>query len=533
MDVDDTAPAKREVRLSWRRSALSGVRPEPVIGYAPQLAEIDQASRLIAAATPVLAHMRDEFQGTGHSVLLANADCRLVYHWYDNRQIETRLSSLGLSVGADFAEDAVGTNALGTVVETRRSILLNGTDHYIKPFKDFSCYGHPIINQVTQRLEGVLNVTGPQSEANPLLAPLVAHAVSAIESNLVDSSNASERTILSAFQAASARRRRPIIAFGEDLVLANRPALDLLEPGDYAALRQLVGDLGRVEVRTLLTLTTSVQVRVRLTRIDGATEGALIMFDPRPVTRAGLPGGTSMQTDCPVLVHGFAGTGKTSEAVRIAPDGAVLDCADAALDRMWAERLRTALAGSNRIILEHLELLPTSLVAPVLETIKAQPRRGIVMTSVPVVDLPRPHATIAAVVADQVHLEPLCLRAQEMPQIAARLIKEIAPHANVRLVPSVIETLASQPWPGNLHELRAVLAFATRHRTAGDVTVSDLPPTHRSEGAVRQLAGRERAERAAIMAALNAAQGNKSRAAEYLGISRTTLYARIRALKIR
>lgn len=199
MDVDDTAPAKREVRLSWRRSALSGVRPEPVIGYAPQLAEIDQASRLIAAATPVLAHMRDEFQGTGHSVLLANADCRLVYHWYDNRQIETRLSSLGLSVGADFAEDAVGTNALGTVVETRRSILLNGTDHYIKPFKDFSCYGHPIINQVTQRLEGVLNVTGPQSEANPLLAPLVAHAVSAIESNLVDSSNASERTILSAF----------------------------------------------------------------------------------------------------------------------------------------------------------------------------------------------------------------------------------------------------------------------------------------------------------------------------------------------
>lgn len=532
MDANDAAPTNREIRLSWKRSALSGVSPATIASCTTQIAEIDQASRLMTAATPVLAHMRDELRSTRHNVLLADANCHLVYQWFDDTRLESTLSSLGIRIGASLCEEAVGTNGLGTVIETRQSILLNGSDHFINPFKQFSCYGHPIINQVTQRLEGVLCVTGTQKMANPLLAPLVARAASAIQSRLVDCSKASERTILSAFQAASRRRRRPIAALGEDLVLTNNAALDLLEPDDYAALRQLIGDLGQAEARPFLTLATGAQVRIRVTRIDGTADGALFIFNPQPVAGMKPLDGTAIAVDSPVLIHGLAGTGKTAEAIRIAPDAAFVDCADAVLDEMWEEQLRTGLAGSDPIVLEHLEQLPDALVTPVLHTIMSQPRRRIVMTCGPVGDLPHPHAAIAALVADQIHLEPLCLRTQEMPQIAARLINEIAPHADLRLVPSVIETLASQPWPGNLHELRAVLGFVTRHRTTGDVTLSDLPPTHRTQGAVRRLAGRERAERAAIMAALNAAHGNKSRAAADLGISRTTLYSRMRALKV-
>lgn len=47
-----------------------------------------------------------------------------------------------------------------------------------------------------------------------------------------------------------------------------------------------------------------------------------------------------------------------------------------------------------------------------------------------------------------------------------------------------------------------------------------------------RLGGRERAERDAIVEALNESGGNKVHAAARLGISRTTLYSRIRALDI-
>ena len=71
-----------------------------------------------------------------------------------------------------------------------------------------------------------------------------------------------------------------------------------------------------------------------------------------------------------------------------------------------------------------------------------------------------------------------------------------------------------------------------KRRNSGDVTVRDLPQAYRTTTRTRNLAGRERAERIAIIEALKVHDGNKARAAKDLGISRTTLYACMRALKI-
>ncbi|MFZ2512132.1 MAG: helix-turn-helix domain-containing protein, partial [Gordonia sp. (in: high G+C Gram-positive bacteria)] len=90
-------------------------------------------------------------------------------------------------------------------------------------------------------------------------------------------------------------------------------------------------------------------------------------------------------------------------------------------------------------------------------------------------------------------------------------------------------------WPGNLSEFAMVLdeaAETARARGARTVDVADLPPDYRSNSRVARLLGLEQAERLAIIEALDAADGNKSHAAKRLGISRSTLYARIRALGI-
>lgn len=64
------------------------------------------------------------------------------------------------------------------------------------------------------------------------------------------------------------------------------------------------------------------------------------------------------------------------------------------------------------------------------------------------------------------------------------------------------------------------------------VDVADLPAPYRTSSRAAHLSGREQAERGAIIDALDAAGGNKVHAARELGISRTTLYARMRALGI-
>ncbi|WP_425334569.1 helix-turn-helix domain-containing protein [Prescottella agglutinans] len=99
-----------------------------------------------------------------------------------------------------------------------------------------------------------------------------------------------------------------------------------------------------------------------------------------------------------------------------------------------------------------------------------------------------------------------------------------------RFTPAALRALASQPWPGNLAELRRVVDTVADGQPRGDVAVSDLPPTYRY--CRRPLTAREEAEREAITVALRAVSGNRTRAAMDLGVSRSTLYNRIRSLGI-
>jgi sigma-54 dependent transcriptional regulator, acetoin dehydrogenase operon transcriptional activator AcoR len=90
--------------------------------------------------------------------------------------------------------------------------------------------------------------------------------------------------------------------------------------------------------------------------------------------------------------------------------------------------------------------------------------------------------------------------------------------------------LRRHPWPGNTRELRnVVLGVLARHR--GDLDVDDLPPSLH-EAAWGPLTGLQRLEREAIGDALRAAGGNKAEAAARLGISRSTLYRKLREYRM-
>ncbi|WP_182481072.1 sigma-54-dependent Fis family transcriptional regulator [Nocardioides immobilis] len=532
--------ARPEIELSWKRSVLNGITPElqgldelPVI-------DIDPSSRLLTAASPVLDQMVAKLTGTNYSLLLADRDCRLMYRWFDEPKFETVMDSLGLRHGANIGEDSVGTNALGTAIETRHGIVVHGTEHYIESFKRFSCYGHPIRHPVTRRIEGVLDITGIAADANPLLAPFLVRAVEDIEQRLLDQAKASERALLAAFQSASRHRQRAVAALGDDIVLTNKAALDLLEPGDYALMRMLMDDLERTPERSAeVSLSSGASVHVHLARVAGAGEGTMFHFEPVAEPRLRSPRAPVIpvgDAGTPLLIHGSPGTGRSTEARRIFGDSAdYFNCADAAMEGEMAfgRRLRDRLANpAGSVCLENVELLPDALVPVVVESIDAGKGPRLGLTTIELEELRGAHLGLATMIVERIELKPLRNRGAEVSEIAMRLIRELNPAANVRLIPSVIESLATRPWPGNLHELKAVLAHVVQHRSAGDVTLTDLPEAYRTSSGARQLWGREQAEHDAILAALRRCDGNKVKAAQELGISRTTLYARIRALKI-
>jgi transcriptional regulator with GAF, ATPase, and Fis domain len=101
------------------------------------------------------------------------------------------------------------------------------------------------------------------------------------------------------------------------------------------------------------------------------------------------------------------------------------------------------------------------------------------------------------------------------------------------------DALLAYPWPGNARELRNVLERATILCDGGLITLDHLPPEVAGRGAEVKPGSAtfpgfhlETVERELIYKALEQAENNRSRAAKLLGITRPTLYYKLRKFGI-
>jgi len=122
-----------------------------------------------------------------------------------------------------------------------------------------------------------------------------------------------------------------------------------------------------------------------------------------------------------------------------------------------------------------------------------------------------------------IELPPLRERASDVPLLARHLLEEIAHrhHAEPpRLEDAAAGLLAGEPWPGNVRELANVLERAVILSEGPTLRASELRPL------LRPLTGS--GERDRVKQALTAADGDKHRAAEILGMSYRSLLRKVK-----
>ncbi len=109
------------------------------------------------------------------------------------------------------------------------------------------------------------------------------------------------------------------------------------------------------------------------------------------------------------------------------------------------------------------------------------------------------------------------------------------------LSPEAQAEMLNHPWPGNVRQLRNAIESAVVMSSGEVIECADLPPTMaggpRGDRDVPPASWKPRSiqevEREHIVRILDHVQWNKSKAAELLGIERSTLYARIKNYEIK
>jgi Response regulator containing CheY-like receiver, AAA-type ATPase, and DNA-binding domains len=141
----------------------------------------------------------------------------------------------------------------------------------------------------------------------------------------------------------------------------------------------------------------------------------------------------------------------------------------------------------------------------------------------------------------ELEIPPLRERKQDIPLLAETFLDSISARMSRRGISfsaKALQVLEENPWSGNVRELKNCIERAVIFCESDTITPDDLAlapagnPVPAPGSSAGQPVSLSEMEKQHIEAVLKTTSGNKSRAAEILGIARPTLYDKIRELGI-
>ncbi|MFC0451416.1 sigma-54-dependent Fis family transcriptional regulator [Rhodococcus jostii] len=566
-----------EIEASWRRCEVIGVSSGD--GDLPYTPDVDRDSRLRRAADPVIDNLVLHLQDAPATILLADSAAQIVDRRAGDAGLRARLDRAYVAPGFRYAEEDTGTNGIGTALEERRPFQVSGGEHFREALQSLACVGVPIIHPITRTVEGILDITSNLSDSNALMGALAQSAVREIQSRLYAESSDREQLLLQSFLQASRRGSSAVVSLNQDVIMTTPMAAQIIDTSDQALLwdwacRMLAGRdeyIGEVRLADNVTVSAAARrvgdsrtpagiiIEMRQHPRDTKKSSARQLASASPVARrtetVKIPGRSlstkRLQTelerlasiDAPVLVTGEPGAGKFFAASALHrmrdADGhfTVFDAGTASVDpTAWIAGLVNWNKVDGALIIRHLDLLPEQLVSNVCAVLsEAVDHRAHIIATAGEGVRRGPAGRLCDHFMRRIEIDPLRLRSEDVADISVALLRKHAPDRNgLRLQPTALQLLVARDWPGNVRELESVLASSLLRSMGSDIGVQHLPDGYRDGDLRRRNASTslELAERDALLRALVETDGNKLLAAQRLGVARSTLYRKMRALGI-
>jgi sigma-54 dependent transcriptional regulator, acetoin dehydrogenase operon transcriptional activator AcoR len=561
--VDQNA-VRKPILASWWRSRQWHVAADHIeLDY---LRDPDLEGTLARTADPVLRHLHEQLDGQPISIILTDAAGVVLTRLTADPDLERHLDGVKLAPGFSYAEERVGTNGIGTALESGGPAHVFGHEHYAEHLEGLACAGVPIHDPVSGKTVGVIDLTCWRKNADPLLISLVKATGDQIAQALLAAGSSRDLHLLQEYVRACRRTGGIVLALGNDVVMLNDHARQVLDPADQSA---LIGHATEALTRqnpgaVTVDLPSGVVARMFCRRIssDGPFADGVVHVKlmapavvapevPAPRTAMYLPGlvgsGVLWLRACRetealydaedwMTLEGESGVGKLALARAVhqrrnpAAPFHVLDAEGAAQD--WITKTRGELLdGAGMLVIRHADALSAKqlhALASALPEARAAKRHKELRVAVTLnrkearADLTR----LLRFFQGTVELPPLRHHIEDLHELVPFFLARLSQQGRLTCSPEAMQLLLRHNWPGNAEQLWQVLKQVVQRRRAGVIMPRDLPPECWTVSR-RLLSPLESIERDAIVQSLQDHDGNKVRAAEALGMSRATIYRKI------
>lgn len=158
------------IEQSWGRMLRNGVDPDHDFRSGLLSADEVRRRREESPLREVLPVLREGLLSVAdvaqHIMVVADADGRVLWREGSSRVLR-KADGLGFELGADWREDVVGTNGVGTPAVVRRPVQVFAAEHFVRSHASWTCSGAPITDPRDGTLLGVVDVSGPLETMHP------------------------------------------------------------------------------------------------------------------------------------------------------------------------------------------------------------------------------------------------------------------------------------------------------------------------------------------------------------------------------
>lgn len=183
---------------SWIKCANNGVNPANGKGRImlehtvfKQLLEKNEI--IINAAKPFMQNLYKFFQGSSFVVVLTDVEGYILEIFGDADRLKSAKELIFLP-GANWNENGVGTNAIGTVLSTQRPMQISGAEHFCHHHHCWTCSAAPIFDE-NGDIIAVLDISGSVDSRSSHTLGMVVAAAEAIAMQLKIQRKNSELTL--------------------------------------------------------------------------------------------------------------------------------------------------------------------------------------------------------------------------------------------------------------------------------------------------------------------------------------------------
>ncbi len=581
------------VRESWQRCQTMGLGHLEYLDFLPvssqqlnHLLEQDQA--LVAAFSDVLPGFQQQIETAGYLVVLTNASGIALQIQGDLRRHDVATQHT-FRPGISFAEECIGTNAMGCAINARREVSILGGEHYVESITGFQCAAAPVLDR-QGRVLGVVDLSRCAERPDYGAKQIARQIARQVERRLFFQQRSYMALELNLVQLPVGVNTQHsdglLLAFNAQGVLttACHQAQSWLElhriKGDVSfeaifeqSFAQLMlnrkADLHRLRLHSGLDISARLYPGSSGVVVSGCDIGARHrpqpeMGDPALI-RLLVRGGTALQADLPVMVSGETGTGKEVMARQLYQESALpgrfiaLNCAaipESLIEselfgyeegaftgaRKGGARGKIEQADKGVLFLDEIGDMPLALQARllrVLETGEVTRLGGERNRFCDFRLITASHRNLQQAVHEgqfredlyyrikglNLHLLPLRQR-PNLRQLILSLAKTYLPTA--QLSEAALAQLCAYAWPGNVRELINVLkVLRVFNEGVSEIGVTALPDEIRQQRAVPRHGRLLDQECQMICEVLRQCKGQVEIAAKQLGLGRATLYRKI------